>query len=116
MARGIPDYDELRIRIEPRPDGDFQVAAFGPYGSSAGGNFALPFDERDLDLFVLRVGVRKCGVRSAGSSHLAEVKRVGSTLFDALVKDAFATCTWTRAAPPSSTTAGFGSRCTSRRS
>jgi len=87
MARGIPDYDELRIRIEPRPDGDFQVAAFGPYGSSAGGNFALPFDERDLDLFVLRVGVRKRGVRSAGSSHLAEVKRVGSTLFDALVKD-----------------------------
>jgi hypothetical protein len=64
MAEGIPEYDELKLRIEPgEGDGAYRVLAFGPDGSTASGAFSPPFDETRLDNFVLRVGRRRRGAR-----------------------------------------------------
>ena len=89
MAGGIPGYDELKLRIGPgpegTPEGTYQVVAFGPDGSTASGSFSLPFNETELDIFVLRVGRPRQGVRGYRSSEMEAAKRFGSQLFEALV-------------------------------
>jgi hypothetical protein len=85
VAHGIPSYDELKLRIGRGTEGTYQVVAFGPDGSTASGTFVLPFDETQLDNFVLRVGRPRRGVRAYRSSQMEDAKRFGSQLFDALL-------------------------------
>lgn len=87
MAAGIPDYDELKVRIEPGPEGRYHVLAFGPEGTTASGTFVPPFAQMELDNFVLRVGHARRSVRSFRSSQMEEAKRFGAQLFDALLRD-----------------------------
>jgi CHAT domain-containing protein/Kelch motif protein len=87
-AEGIPSYDELKLRIGPGEGGAYQVVAFGPDGSTASGTFALPFDETQLDNFVLRIGRPRRGVRAYRSSQMEDAKHFGSQLFDALISGA----------------------------
>jgi hypothetical protein len=86
MATGIPDYDELKLRIEPGAEGAYRVLASGPEGATASGSFVAPFTRTELDIFVLRVGLPRRAVRSFGSSQMEDAKRFGSRLFDALVQ------------------------------
>jgi CHAT domain-containing protein len=86
-AEGIPDYAELKVRIEPGPDGIYRVIASGPAGSTATGAFAPPFNSTELDNFVLRVGLTRRTNRSYRSSQMEEAKRFGASVFDALIKD-----------------------------
>lgn len=88
MAEGIPSYDELKLRIGPAEGGAYQVVAFGPDGSTASGTFSLPFDETQLDNFVLRVGRPRRGGRAYRSSQMEDAKHFGSQLFDALINGA----------------------------
>lgn len=85
ITEGIPNYDELKLRIGRGTEGSYQVVAFGPDGSTASSKFELPFDEIQLDNFVLRVGRPRRGVRSYRSSQMEDAKRFGSQLFDALL-------------------------------
>ncbi len=86
MAEGIPDYEELKLRIQPGPDGGYGVLAFAADGSTAQGSFTKPFSDAELDNFILRVGLpRRSSVRAFRSSQMEEAKRFGSELFDALV-------------------------------
>ena len=85
ITESIPNYDELKLRIGRGTEGSYQVVAFGPDGSTASSKFELPFDEIQLDNFVLRVGRPRRGVRSYRSSHMEDAKRFGSQLFDALL-------------------------------
>jgi hypothetical protein len=87
-VEGIPSYDELKLRIGPGEGGAYQVVAFGPDGSTASGTFALPFDETQLDNFVLRIGRPRRGVRAYRSSQMEDAKHFGSQLFDALISGA----------------------------
>jgi hypothetical protein len=87
-AEGIPSYDELKLRIGPGEGGAYQVVAFGPDGSTASNTFALPFDETQLDNFVLRIGRPRRGVRAYRSSQMEDAKHFGSQLFDALINGA----------------------------
>jgi hypothetical protein len=87
-AEGIPSYDELKLRIAPGEGGAYQVVAFGPDGSTASNTFALPFDETQLDNFVLRIGRPRRGVRAYRSSQMEDAKHFGSQLFDALINGA----------------------------
>ena len=87
-AEGIPSYDELKLRIGPGEGGAYQVVAFGPDGSTASNAFALPFDETQLDNFVLRIGRPRRGVRAYRSSQMEDAKHFGSQLFDALINGA----------------------------
>jgi CHAT domain len=86
MAEAIPSYDELKLRIDRRTEGSYRVLAIGPDGSTAEGSFSLPFDEVELDNFVLRIGAARRGVRAYRSSHMEEAKRWGSTLFETLLQ------------------------------
>ena len=88
MAEGIPSYDELKLRIERGAEGTYHVVAFGPDGSTASGIFSAPFDETQLDNFVLRIGRPRRGVRAYRSSQMEEAKRFGSQLFEALLTGA----------------------------
>jgi len=85
MAERIPHYDELELRIAPGPEGAYRVIASGADGSLASGSFLLPFDETQLDNFVLRVGRPRRGMRAYRSSQMEEAKRFGAQLFHALV-------------------------------
>ena len=87
-AEGIPSYDELKLRIGPGEGGAYQVVAFGPDGSTASNTFALPFDETQLDNFVLRIGRPRRGVRAYRSSQMEDAKHFGAQLFDALINGA----------------------------
>jgi hypothetical protein len=85
MREGIPDYAELKLRIEPASAGGYRVTAFGPDGGTATGTFELPFSATELDNFVLRVGLTRRGNRSYRSSQMEEAKRFGAAIFDALI-------------------------------
>jgi hypothetical protein len=85
MAQGIPDYEELKLRIQPGPGGGYGVLAFAADGSTAQGTFTKPFSDAELDNFILRVGLPRRSVRAFRSSQMEEAKRFGSELFDALV-------------------------------
>lgn len=86
MAAGIPDYDELKLRLEPGEDGAYRVRIEGPDGSTASGAFSPPFDKTQLDNFVLRVGRPRRGVRAYRSSQMEEAKRFGHELFESLLQ------------------------------
>jgi tetratricopeptide (TPR) repeat protein len=87
MADGIPDYDELKVRIQPGLGDGYKVLAIGPDGSTAHGSFVAPFDSTELENFILKVGIPRRRVRSFRSPQMEEAKRFGSRLFDALFTD-----------------------------
>jgi hypothetical protein len=58
MAKGIPDYNELKLRIQRSPDDSYHVIVFGPDGSTATESFSLP-----SDLIIAHTG----GRRTSGS-------------------------------------------------
>lgn len=85
MAEPTPSYDELSIRIQPGDGNRYRTVASAPDGSTASGAFVLPFNETELDNFVLRVGRQRLPVRSYRSDQMEEAKRFGSLLFEALI-------------------------------
>lgn len=87
MADQTPIYDELNIRIQPREGNRYHTLASAPDGSTASGTFVLPFNETEVDNFVLRVGRQRLPVRSYRSAQMEEAKRFGSRLFEALMVD-----------------------------
>jgi hypothetical protein len=94
VSEQLPDYDELRLRIEPGPaDGEYRLLASGPDGATASGTLELPFSEVELDNFVLRVGRTRRGRRGYRSPQMEEAKQFGADLFDSLmvggVRDVF---------------------------
>lgn len=86
MASGIPQYDELKLRIEPGPGDAYRVLAFGPDGGTSSGVFNAPFSSLELDNFILRVGLPRHGVRGFSSSQMEEAKRFGGQLFDSIIQ------------------------------
>jgi streptogramin lyase len=84
----IPEYDDLKLRIEPGEGKSYRVTAFGPSGSTATGSFTKPLSELELDNFVLRVGLPRRSVRAARSPQMEdEAKPFGKRLFESLMAD-----------------------------
>jgi len=81
MPDDIPEYDELKLRIEPGDAGAYRVTALGPDGATATGRFT-PLTEEELDDFVRRVGVPR--TRGTQSSQMDEAKALGERLFQEL--------------------------------
>ena len=77
---------EFVIRID---DGDgnhpYRVFASGPAGEVTG-SFTLPFDERDLEVFFLRVSRGPTVTRRAESSEMQQIRVFGAALFEALFR------------------------------
>jgi len=80
----VTDYFELKIRVS-RGDADtYRVLASGPTGEATG-SFELPFDDRDIKIFVLSVGRRtRTATRSANAPELQRITEFGGKLFKAL--------------------------------
>lgn len=87
MPGRIPQYDELKLRIEKGSGEPYHVVAFAPDGSTAEGTFSSPFSKTELDNFVLRVGLPRRNVRAYRSSQMEEARRFGTELSHALLKD-----------------------------
>jgi hypothetical protein len=87
MGERVPGYDELRVRIEHGPsEGSYRVLAFGPGQSTASATFALPFDQTQLENFILRVGRTRRGLRTFRSPQMQQAKLFGGALFDAVFR------------------------------
>ena len=82
----ISVYDDLQLRIDRDADGTYRVLAMAPDGRIARGSFVSPIDDDELDEFVQRVGLAR---RRGGSTdmRMEAIKRLGSSLFDSLIKD-----------------------------
>jgi hypothetical protein len=79
-------YDDLQLRIDRDADGTYRVLAMAPDGRTARGSFIPPLSDTQLDDFVQRVGLAR---RRSGSAdaRMEAIRSLGSTLFDALIKD-----------------------------
>ena len=79
-------YDDLQLRIDRDADGSYRVLAMAPDGRTARGSFTPPLSDAELDDFVQRVGLAR---RRSGSpdARMEAIRSLGSTLFDALMKD-----------------------------
>jgi hypothetical protein len=87
MPEQNPTYDDLNIRLQ-RGDGNrYHTVASAADGATASGSFVLPFDETEVDNFVLRVGRQRLAVRSYRSAQMEAAKEFGSRLFEALIVD-----------------------------
>jgi hypothetical protein len=75
-------FDELKLRIEPSDGGGHRVIANSQVGEAAGA-FVLPFNDLELENFVLRVS-RPRGRRGLDSGAIADARRFGGSLFDAI--------------------------------
>jgi hypothetical protein len=74
-------YDELKLRVE-RSGSEFRVHA-STGSAEASGTFAMPWNEIEVENFVLRASTGRRG-RRAQSPALTEAKRFGGRLFEAL--------------------------------
>jgi hypothetical protein len=86
MANDIPEYDELKLRIEHGRGDNYRVLAFSPDGGTSSGAFSAPFSELELDNFILRVGLPSRAVRGFSSSQMEEAKRFGAQLFESIMQ------------------------------
>ena len=83
MPEGIPDYDELKVRIEPLREGEYHVVASASDGGTATGDFQSPISALELDNFILRV--TRTRTRAYRSSQMEEAKKLGGALFEELL-------------------------------
>jgi streptogramin lyase/CHAT domain-containing protein len=83
----IPEYDDLKLRIEPGDEDSYRVVAFGPGGNTASGSFVRPISQVELDNFILRVGLPRRHVRKYRSSQMEEAKQLGTQLFESLLAE-----------------------------
>ncbi len=85
MPSSVHRYEELRLRIETRSAHSYRVHA-SSRSADASSDFKMPFNELELENFVLRAG-RTRGRRRIDSSALGDAKRFGGALFKALFQD-----------------------------
>ena len=77
-------YSEFRLRIDRgQSTGTYRVVATGPSGEALG-RLKLPFNDMELENFVLRVGRTRKGKRRIESPEMARAKDFGSRLFASL--------------------------------
>src|SRR2546423_3886038 len=78
-------YDELRLRIDRRNGGPYHVFA-STSSAEASASFELPFNELEIENFILRVS-RPRGRRRVDTSAIGDARRFGGGLFKALFRD-----------------------------
>src|SRR5687767_11240544 len=85
-------YLDFDLQIEPRARGYRAQVINSPVGQATV-SFELPFDAKDLEIFLLRVGGRTRGTtRRVQSSDMELVKDFGARLFGAVFKDTVRDC------------------------
>jgi hypothetical protein len=87
MARAVPVFDELQIRLTPGREGTYNVAVSSAAGARGNGAFALPFSDVELENFRLTVDPRGGRVRGRSSPQVQRARDFGEALFGALLQD-----------------------------
>ncbi len=82
----IPEYDELKLRVEVDSDGTYDVVAFAPDGGTVTGRFERPLSDEALENFILKMP-RARSVRSYQSSQMEKARDLGRELFEHLMAD-----------------------------
>ncbi len=85
MPQLVGGYEELRVRIERHAPGSYRVHA-STAGAEASAMFELPFNELEIENFILKVS-RPRGRRRIQASALGDAQRFGGRLFEALFRD-----------------------------
>ena len=78
----VHGYDELKLRIEGRASGSYHVLASTRLAEAAA-SFELPFNELEVENFILKVS-RPRGRRRIDTSAIDDARRFGGGLFTAL--------------------------------
>jgi hypothetical protein len=78
----VQGYDELRLRIDRREAGSYHVLA-STLTAEASTSFELPFNELEIENFILKVS-RPRGRRRIETSAIADARSFGGRLFKAL--------------------------------
>src|ERR1700727_273015 len=81
----VEGYDELRLRLERHRPGSYRVHA-STRSAEASATFQMPFDELEIENFILKVS-RPRGRRRIDSSAMGDARRFGGGLFNALFRD-----------------------------
>jgi pSer/pThr/pTyr-binding forkhead associated (FHA) protein len=81
----VDGYNELRLRFEPYRTRSYRVQASTPT-AEASAAFELPFNELELENFILKVG-RPRGRRRIDSTAVGDARRFGDGLFRAVFRD-----------------------------
>lgn len=84
------DFD-IDIRAEAR-NRIYRVHILNSPAGNAESQIRLPFDTKDLRIFVLSVGRTRVGVRTLESPQMNEVLKFGSQLYQAVFKDQVRIC------------------------
>ena len=85
MRSLVQGYEELRLRIDRRNGGPYHVFA-STSSAEASASFELPFNELEIENFILRVS-RPRGRRRVDTSAIGDARRFGGGLFKALFRD-----------------------------
>src|SRR5919107_1627590 len=99
MARTVPAFDVLQIRLTPGHEGRYHVAVSSASGARGNGAFALPFSAVELENFRLTVDPRGGRVRGRSSPQVQRAREFGEALFAALLEDDAVRDVYVAAAP-----------------
>src|SRR5438105_12716344 len=104
----VDGYEGLKLRIDRRDPGSYHVFASTP-SAEASTTFQLPFNELEIENFILKVS-RPRGRRRLDTSAIGEARRFGGGLFKVLFSGEV--CTLYRDALASARSQGRGVRIT----
>ncbi len=88
-ARVYLDFD---LQIDELNASTYRVRVLNSPAGQAETTFALPFSEQDLEIFFLRIGRPRRGMRSLNSPEMNEARNFGSKLYKAVFQDALQAC------------------------
>jgi len=80
----IPEYDELKLRVDAHDDMTYDVVAFAPDGGTVTARFERPLSDEALENFILKMP-RARSVRSFQSSQMEKARELGRDLFEHLM-------------------------------
>ena len=87
------NYLDFDLQLEATSDDDhFRARLLASPAGQAESYFILPFDEKDLYIFVLSVGQTRLGVRKLDSEQMRLATELGSKLYNALFQNQIQSC------------------------
>lgn len=92
MSRILYQNFDLLIECIDRESGLYRSRVIDSPAGQASTDFTLPFDEKDLKIFLLQVGRPRRSVRKIDSPEMEAARAFGTQLFDAAFGRQVATC------------------------
>jgi hypothetical protein len=78
------DYLDFDLALEELGGGRYRARVIGSPSGQARGEFSLPFEDMELENFLLRIGRPRSGVRRLESPENEAAREFGTKLFDSL--------------------------------